>query len=220
MCAKNPTSGSQMQDFDRNWAGPPELEPRDYRTQSDKDTWMSVCVENEYDAPQFTEDDVIIDIGANIGSFCYRAWMNGSRKIHGFEPWSRYWEQAARNIVDCAGITIHMLAVSRSDIEQNLYHDGKMSTMGDGAPVGSVSLDTILSEIDSVRFLKIDCEGAEWGILSTCTKLDRVQEIAGEYHLGFGCSVPDLSVILWSAGFSEMYFINHNNATGGFHAKR
>jgi len=49
-------------------------------------------------------------------------------------------------------------------------------------PIASVALDEILAGLPSVRCLKIDAEGAEFPILLTATRLDRVVEIIGEFH--------------------------------------
>jgi len=48
--------------------------------------------------------------------------------------------------------------------------------------IASVALDEILAELPRVRCLKIDVEGAEFPILLTATRLDRVAEIYGEFH--------------------------------------
>jgi FkbM family methyltransferase len=48
--------------------------------------------------------------------------------------------------------------------------------------VDAVPLDRVLDELGAVRFLKLDVEGAEFPILLTATRLDRVAAIAGEYH--------------------------------------
>ena len=105
------------------------------------------------------------------------------------------------------------------------FHDNGRSTMVDeGNLVESVSLDEILGDLGPVRFLKIDCEGAEWTILRTCTKLDRVQEIAGEYHLADhydeNVSVGALMGFLYDQGFTKCGFHKQADATGGFYARR
>jgi FkbM family methyltransferase len=48
--------------------------------------------------------------------------------------------------------------------------------------VASVALDEILEGLPRVRCLKIDVEGSEFPILLTATRLDRVDEIVGEFH--------------------------------------
>lgn len=178
--------------FDTNWAGPSELKPRVYRTQSEKDTWYSVVVEDEYRVPAtFAPDDVVIDIGAHIGSVAWLAWKRGSRSIYAFEIDRWHYEAALQNLVE--GITheeiaLYHAAVVRSDAHQQkqYYYAGMWNSFSPyGEPVPSISLDQIITDAQApIRFLKIDCEGGEWPILYTCTKLDQVQEIAGEYHEG------------------------------------
>ena len=216
-----------VEEFDRNWIGPEALRPTVYRSQSEKDCWHACVVENEYNAPGFNESDIVVDIGANIGAFCKRAHLNGSREIYGFEPSKFYMEAAKANVGDLEGVSLHQLAVVRSDDKRKpqYFHDNGMSTMVDeGNPVENVSLDEILGDLGPVRFLKIDCEGAEWTILRTSTKLDRVQEIAGEYHLAGhyddNVSVGALMGFLYDQGFTQAGFHKQADATGGFWAKR
>ena len=216
-----------VEEFDRNWIGPEALRPTVYRSQSEKDCWHACVIENEYNAPGFNESDIVVDIGANIGAFCKRAHLNGSREIYGFEPSKFYMEAAKANVGDLEGVSLHQLAVVRSDDKRKpqYFHDNGMSTMVDeGNPVENVSLDEILGDLGPVRFLKIDCEGAEWTILRTSTKLDRVQEIAGEYHLAGhyddNVSVGALMGFLYDQGFTQAGFHKQADATGGFWAKR
>ncbi|MGD0968612.1 MAG: FkbM family methyltransferase [Candidatus Aquilonibacter sp.] len=217
-----------VEDFDRNWAGPQELKPAVYRSQSEKDTYYAIAVENGYNASVFEATDIVIDIGANIGAFCKRAHLNGSREIYGFEPSAFYMEAAKANVGDLEGVSLHQLAVVRSDDKRKAqyFHDNGMSTMVDeGNPVENVSLDEILADIGPVRFLKIDVEGSEWSILRTCTKLNRVSEIAGEYHLADHYDDKEVSVgalmgFLYDQGFTQAGFVRQADATGGFWAKR
>jgi len=173
--------------FDRNWAGPPHLKPRAYRTQSEKDTWMAVAVENEYNCPALAADDVVIDVGAHIGSFAHLAYRMGSRSIYAFEidPW--HVEAGQQNLAGMDdGVAYYHCAVVRSDEHRapEYHYNGAWNSFGVVGPVvESRSLDEILAPHESVRFLKLDCEGGEWPLLYTSTLLDRIQEIAGEYHI-------------------------------------
>lgn len=182
MLQQEPSGG-----FDRNWQGPEELKPRVYRTQSEKDTWYAVSVENEYRLPQLTQDDVVIDIGANIGSFAHLAYRMGSNSIYAFELETENMEAAVRNIEGMEnGIALYQCAVVRGDSHRatQYYANGSWNSFGVvGTPVPSRSLDEILEPHESVRFLKIDVEGCEFPILYTCTQLRKVEEIAGEYHI-------------------------------------
>ena len=233
-------SGEEQQAVDawnlRTWAGPPELKPRVYRNQREKDVWYSCTVENEYRLPDsFDADDVVIDLGSNIGAFATAAYARGSRSIYAFEIDAWHTEIAAVNLGDKRdGIQAYHAAVVRGDAgraRQYHYGGGETCFSWFGETVKSYSLDEILDEVkDPVRFLKIDIEGAEWSVLSTCTKLDRVQEIAGEFHtmsdggvaelqnLPITISVDGLRSFLEGKGFAVE--IVEKGATGNFYCKR
>jgi hypothetical protein len=58
---------------------------------------------------------------------------------------------------------------------------------GGGEPVAKLAFDDIVDAVTNrgesrVRLLKLDCEGAEWPILLTSRRLDRIDEICGEFH--------------------------------------
>lgn len=227
----------RSESFDMHWAGPTEVKPRVYRTQSEKDTWYAVVVENEYRAPNFGPDDVVIDIGAHIGSFSYLAYLKGSRSIYAFEvdPWHH--EAAMENIKGKEdGIGLYHCAMVRGDDRRasQYYYNGSWNAFGViGQEVESRSLDEVIEQVDEgngIRFIKLDCEGGEWPILYTSKKLDRVQQIAGEYHI-MDASVPELQhlphplhpealkLFLESQGF--MVEVKPSNATLGlFFARR
>ena len=48
--------------------------------------------------------------------------------------------------------------------------------------VNTIKLDNILSQFNNVKLLKIDIEGSEYPVLYTCSQLNKVEEIIGEYH--------------------------------------
>ena len=173
-------------DFDRNWIGPAHLKPRVYRSQLEKDTWYSVVVNDEYGLPAFAPEDVVLDIGGHIGSVSWLAQNRGSRSVYAFEPNEWHFDALRQNLDGLDGVTASFMAVVRSDAgraESYAYGVDTWTVIrGHGAPVPSISLDEIIERTGPVRFLKIDCEGSEWPILGTCTKLDQIAEITGEYH--------------------------------------
>lgn len=227
--------------FDRNWAGPPEDRPRMYRTQSEKDTWHAIVVDNEYRLPDLHPEDIVIDIGAHIGSFAYLAYKKGSRSVYAFELEPDHIEAGRVNLQDIEdGVAYYHTAVVRGDALRapHYYANGSWNHFGVvGQEVPSKSLDQIIQEVapngEAIRFLKIDCEGGEWPILYTSVLLGRVQEIAGEYHIiipqGQGdefdgispesISPEGLRACLVNCGF-ETEFVPHGPTIGNFYAKR
>ncbi len=221
--------------FDRNWQGPEELKPRVYRTQSEKDTWNAVAVENEYRLEPLQPDDVVIDIGAHIGSFSHLAYRMGSRSIYAFEidPW--HYEAALENLKGMEdGIALYNAAVVRGDAHRakQYFYAGSWNSFGVvGLPVESISLDEALAPHESVEVIKTDCEGGEWPILYTCTQLHKVQQIVGEYHLDlqdapeirnlpYAISRGHLLEFLYARGFARVEAIPADETIGHFRAVR
>jgi FkbM family methyltransferase len=102
--------------------------------------------------------------------------------------------------------------------------------------VDAVALDDILVGLGSVRYCKLDVEGAEFPILLTATRLDLVTAIGGEYHefsdeqmacLAPGARVGDerysadlLRRCLMKAGFDDVRSSPACLGRGSFAARR
>ncbi len=113
----------------------------------------------------------------------------------------------------------------------------------DGPGIESVPFDDVIEQVTEggrrrIRLLKIDCEGSEFPILLTATKLDRIDRIAGEFH-EIGCArnpqtIPDgarvpgvdqftvevLAEALRRAGFDVTWQRQGDTSLGLFHAER
>ncbi|MGH9883453.1 MAG: FkbM family methyltransferase, partial [Pyrinomonadaceae bacterium] len=164
---------------------------------------------NEYNLPtHFDRDDIIVDIGAHIGSFSYAVLSRGANKVYAFEAHPQNYAIACKNLLPFADkVVCRNLAVWRSDQPtQTLFNEditGYIKTGGisvlwnnEGFPVQSISLDEILFEASSgytnpIKLVKIDCEGAEYPILFTSKQLNIVEEICGEYHEMEPAQIPE-----------------------------
>jgi FkbM family methyltransferase len=166
----------------------------------DSGVFQVVVDDNEYDLPaELSSEDVVIDIGAHIGSFSYAALKRGAGKVYAYEAHpinaaitrknlSRFGDRAScRNLAvwrsDEPARTLY------NDVITGYQHTGGISVLWNeqGVPVDTTSLDEILFEASNglrkrIRLLKIDCEGSEYPILFTSRHLDIVEEICGEYH--------------------------------------
>jgi len=148
-------------------------------------------IENEYNIGALEEKDVVIDLGGHIGSFSLLAYDKGSRNIHTFEPGNDNFSLLEQNIPH-EEVVGYKLAVWRSDkdvpyIKFNSSLVDFNTSMGKidddgGEDVECIKLDDVLSKFESVRLIKIDIEGAEYGVLYTSKQLDKVKEIVGEFH--------------------------------------
>jgi FkbM family methyltransferase len=161
------------------------------------------------------EPRLIVDIGANIGTFALYAaarWPDAS--IHAFEPAPENIERLRQNVAlsRTPGVVCHPSAVGATSGTTTFYlkaDPGWHSIWGDTADtaitVKTTSLGEIADELDgqSIDLLKLDCEGAEYEILDGRESLlrDRVHQIAMEYHEVGGHSVQELTSLLDRAGF-------------------
>jgi FkbM family methyltransferase len=164
----------------------------------DEHIFESVVKRNEYRLPEkLRPDDIIVDIGAHIGSFCYAALQRGSDYVYGFEANPANYQAAMRNLGGIGRrLSLYNKAVWRSDkVVQTL----RFTPNTDNNAAGHVLLDSGEVEVDvvafddvirrvtqdgrkRVRMLKIDCEGSEFPILLTSRTLHLIQTITGEYH--------------------------------------
>ena len=166
---------------------------------------------DEYRLPErFEADDVVVDVGAHIGSFAYAVVLRGGKHVWSIEPDHTNCAFAAEHLrpyVDQGYVRLMQAAVWRSDpnddeLRFDGYHafpesypgmEGIVNT-GDGSvvwglgePVAKIAFDDVVDLATNrgerhVCLLKLDCEGAEWPIVLTSRRLHLIDEIVGEFH--------------------------------------
>jgi FkbM family methyltransferase len=171
----------------------------------------SVVGLNEYRLPaRFSPADIVIDVGAHIGSFAYAVVERGGEHVCSIEPDAANCALAARHLepyIRSGRVELLQRAVWRSDPNddelrfdgyqpfprsfagmEGILNTGNGSVIwGVGEPVPKVALDDVVDSLTNrgsagVRLLKLDCEGAEWPILLTSRRLHLIDEIVGEFH--------------------------------------
>jgi FkbM family methyltransferase len=172
----------------------------EYRPETwDWNIFLSVVTHNEYRLPdRFEEEDVIVDIGAHIGSFAYAAYVRGARLIYAYEAEPNN-AAILRHNAERLGVRVVNAAVWRSDTKHNepisyMASTNHVNTGGGGIILGDsglrvarVRFDDCVNEATNngkkrIKCLKLDCEGSEFPILATSKKLSLVDSICGEYH--------------------------------------
>jgi FkbM family methyltransferase len=139
-------------------------------------------IERVYRLPdlRFKPGDVILDVGAHVGVVsCYLAKQWPNTMIYAFEPMQDNYQRLVRNVIQngCANVN-HINAaltcdgrdlILHGDHTQNTGGYSAWSTGPDRAAVSSMSLTTFLSlgELRQIALLKLDCEGAEYELLTT-----------------------------------------------------
>lgn len=141
-----------------------------------------------------TKDDILIDVGANIGMFSIYAHMKYGCKIIAFEPMKDNFENFKRNILlnglDIDYFQLHNCAVT--DKDGDIIRLGKLDHNSGGATkvfnyvsnYEECRTETLSKYITpKCKFLKIDCEGSEYEIIPTIVnKLNNFDYIGIEYH--------------------------------------
>ena len=155
----------------------------------------------------FNKNDVILDIGANAGSFAiYMSKKFDFTDIYSFEATREMYKlcQYNKKINNCSNITFNNFAVSDGKLPfTRIYFRPDAITTGTinnnfsntsiknrkneiFYNVKTISLDDIFKKfnIKKVKLLKIDCEGAEFDILYNSKQLQagNIEYIVGETH--------------------------------------
>lgn len=167
---------------------------RDEHRAWDTGTMHEVITQDSYFIEDFVfnDNDVVIDIGANIGFFSGMVHEIGCKHVVAVEASPMNFVQLVHN-VGPLGVRCINMAVWRSDelpgvirLDETVAdgNTGGISVVHDTGPivVHTVSLDALLAPFEEVRFLKVDCEGSEYPILMTSKHLRKVLMIAIEVH--------------------------------------
>lgn len=173
----------------------------------------------------------VIDIGANIGVFSlYAAHCGKTSKVYAYEPNSESFRYLLKNIKANnleQVIVPHRLAVTgasngtvRFPKKSSMYNaiiEGKSDA--DFEEVETTDLATMVSGIENVDLLKLDCEGAEYDILMKSGQevLDRISAIRMEYHRG---REAEVSAFLGKYGFTRCRYSPDSELTGNLWYRR
>ena len=147
-------------------------------------------------------DGVVVDIGANIGSFSIQAASIGAKKIFAIEP-EPHNLKALKNNVSLNNlkneITVLEVGVSDFNGSATISDEGGGASIKDGKPgseIKIITLDKLFKDnkINEVDVLKIDVEGSEVEIILGASKqaINSCKYIAVEFDIRSGTVLGDL----------------------------
>jgi len=184
-----------------------------------KDLMSVLQVQSDYQFDDIKEEDIVIDIGANIGGFSIPA-SRVSKHVYAVEPITV--EELRKNIaMNNRNITVLETALGNGQPEEIRWRTQHK-------PVLTMTLSEIKKRCGGCDFLKVDCEGGEWAIRPW--ELEGTRRIEMEVHTSKWL-VPRKRLMmkmekrLKEAGFScEMetfgLFTHSTVAVGLVHARR
>lgn len=169
------------------------------RTKStDLMAFTHVWLIGEYSKSDFeiNDKDLIIDVGSHIGLFALlvsQKCKNG--KVFCYEPTQENYDFLLKNIKNNQLTNIHPFNCAVSDtnemVKVYLNRDQAGHSMymqsNEFLEVQSITLQKIIDDnnIDKCALLKLDCEGAEYGIIDSLPDhyFEKIEKMIIEYHL-------------------------------------
>jgi len=141
------------------------------------------------------DNDIVFDIGGNIGIFSYYAICKNAKQIHTFEPGLQQFNSIKDNIIsNFPNVIGNNCAVSKTDKPITFYLDPESSVKNSTTnpsnkfyQVNSINLEKYTKDknLKTIDFLKIDCEGGEYDIIDSLSNeflLNVVKKIVIELH--------------------------------------
>ena len=167
----------------------------------DRRLFREVVIHNAYQLPsRFGPADIILDIGAHVGSFAHAVLKRGAGTVHCCEASPDNFRLLQHNLQPFRDrVRLSPCAIWRSDqpLTQVSFHNpgdprntgaGRVTLDPSSEPVPVRAFDELVTQATRgggrIQMLKLDCEGSEWPILLTSRMLHLVDSICGEYHLG------------------------------------
>jgi FkbM family methyltransferase len=137
------------------------------------------------------EGDIVVDVGASSGVFTYSILNKKPKHVFALEPSINLFPYLVKNTIGHPVTQINKAIGCGDGISNNMdqeptlpggiySHEGTFST---------IKFSTFIKNygIDKIDFLKLDCEGGEYNIITNENIhwiLNNVTHIVGEWHLG------------------------------------
>ena len=179
------------------------------------------------------ENDIVFDIGFNYGFFTLDALTYKPKKVIGFEPNPKLVKLF--NELDIDSVELHQVAVSDkagSTIfyennfsgKSSIHSDINSDTSSDSYQVNICSFNDMAEQYDTIDYLKVDCEGAEYEIFESIPKeflTNRIRKIALEFHHNINdIKVVNLISKIKECGFETKIDYKDGDSTGMLYARK
>ncbi len=150
---------------------------------------VQFVLDGEYDIPYQFNAPVVLDIGANVGSFAVWALARwpGSH-VHCYEPLPSNFAYLSKNLAQLAGRSVSLYNIAIGDPNLTRLHLGR-NNCGEASfyDIGEQIADSVEVEtrepgvLPKAQIVKIDTEGSEIDILTRMPSFD-FDAVLLEYH--------------------------------------
>jgi len=149
----------------------------------------------EYNRLNITTDDIVVDLGLNIGSFTLYALSKGAKYVESYEAEPDNFELAMKNLsyntIYSNNYSLNNNAVVGNDDETRVFYTNGKKNKGMHSlfnkrgriptTVRCVNINSILEKV-APTVLKLDIEGGEYECLKAIKSFDGIRELIFEYH--------------------------------------
>lgn len=156
----------------------------------DLEIFRQVATNNEYEIGDL-EGGSVLDVGGNTGCFAWLAKQHGAGRIVSVEPHPDNFVILNWNCgsyATCCELALWGIGGDGLTLQDHYGGNTGTARLGNGTiPVKVESFDSFVEREfgdESVRLLKLDCEGAEIPILLESERLGQFEEIKAEIHAG------------------------------------
>ena len=149
---------------------------------------------DEYRKLQLKNNDIVLDVGMNIGAFSIKALSKGVKKVIGFEPDETNYDLAVHNIAlnNLSGkhLAVKAAVISNDDSSRTFYLNNKknkgahslVSKRGrEAVTVDAININHLIAEYKPT-VLKMDTEGGEYEIITGIQNWGSLKQVIMEFH--------------------------------------
>lgn len=176
---------------------------------------------------KLSKDDIVLDLGGNIGAFSCRNFRDVKRII-AFEPEQTNCSIFLKNIRDnkAKNILLFKKAVVGNDDKQRKFYVGRVpyyysfyvTHNRKSVIVPCVNINDVVKKFKPTK-MKVDIEGSEFEVLMNCNDFGSVDQIIFEYNFDFNKDLKNnfknfdaLALHLKNNGFDVSQLVNYSRS--------